>query len=126
MNNSRIYTISELTKEFGVSLRTLRFYESRGLVTPLRDRSTRLYSESDRERVGYILMLRKLGFTVSEIQNGKITYEVFAQQLSFLQDQRSQIDEAITIIKSYLNTMQFPNANRPETYKYYKLNGSRV
>ena len=43
------YTITELTKEFGVSTRTLRFYEDEGLIHPLRRGRTRLFRQSDRQ-----------------------------------------------------------------------------
>lgn len=62
------YTISELTREFGVSTRTLRFYEDEGLIQPVRRGRTRLYRPSDRHLVRQILRGRRLGFSISEIR----------------------------------------------------------
>ena len=61
------YTISQLTKEFDISTRTLRFYEDEGLLQPERRGRTRLYSPSDRRTIAKILMARRVGFTISEI-----------------------------------------------------------
>ncbi len=61
------YTISQLTKEFDISTRTLRFYEDEGLLQPERRGRTRLYSVSDRRTIAKILMARRVGFTISEI-----------------------------------------------------------
>jgi DNA-binding transcriptional MerR regulator len=57
----------ELAKLRGVTMRALRFYESRGLISPRRDGRVRCYSERDSERVGLILKAKKLGFTLAEI-----------------------------------------------------------
>ena len=61
------YTISQLTKEFDISTRTLRFYEDEGLLQPERRGRTRLYSPSDRRLIVKILMARRVGFSISEI-----------------------------------------------------------
>ena len=61
------YTISQLTKEFDISTRTLRFYEDEGLLQPERRGRTRLYSPADRRTIAKILMARRVGFTISEI-----------------------------------------------------------
>src|SRR5215472_17921874 len=62
------FTISELSREFGVTLRALRFYENKGLIAPRRDGNLRLYSESDRTRLAAIVTGKKLGFTLAEIR----------------------------------------------------------
>ena len=46
------FTIGELSREFGVTLRALRFYENKGLISPQRDGLNRLYSQGDRTRLG--------------------------------------------------------------------------
>ncbi|MFD0917656.1 MerR family DNA-binding transcriptional regulator [Pseudahrensia aquimaris] len=61
------YTITELTREFGVSTRTLRFYEDEGLLKPHRRGRTRLYRPADRELVKQILRGKRLGFSIAEI-----------------------------------------------------------
>lgn len=62
------YTISELTKEFGVSTRTIRFYEDEGLIKPVRRGRTRLFRPSDRRLLMTILRGKRLGFTIAEIR----------------------------------------------------------
>ena len=62
------YTITELTREFGVSTRTLRFYEDEGLIQPVRRGRTRLFRQSDRHLVRQIMRGRSLGFSINEIR----------------------------------------------------------
>jgi DNA-binding transcriptional MerR regulator len=62
------FTIGQLAREFGLTLRTLRFYEDRGLISPAREGSTRLYSHRDRARLSMIVKAKALGFTLSEIK----------------------------------------------------------
>jgi len=64
-----IYKIGDLAREFDVTLRTLRFYEDRGLITPARSGTTRLYSSQDRERLGVALFGKRIGLSLGEIQN---------------------------------------------------------
>lgn len=61
------YTITELTREFGVSTRTLRFYEDEGLIHPVRRGRTRLFRPSDRHLLKQILRGKRLGFSIAEI-----------------------------------------------------------
>lgn len=62
------FTITELTKEFGVSTRTIRFYEDEGLIKPVRKGRTRLFKPSDRRILMAILRGKRLGFTIAEIR----------------------------------------------------------
>ncbi|WP_419913335.1 MerR family transcriptional regulator [Hoeflea sp.] len=64
----KYYTITELTREFGVSTRTLRFYEDEGLIQPDRRGRTRLFRSADRHLIKEILRGRRLGFTIAEIR----------------------------------------------------------
>ncbi|MDA4847778.1 MerR family transcriptional regulator [Hoeflea poritis] len=64
----KYYTITELTREFGVSTRTLRFYEDEGLIQPDRRGRTRLFRAADRHLIKEILRGRRLGFTIAEIR----------------------------------------------------------
>jgi len=61
------YSIGDLAKKFHVSLRTLRFYESRGLLSPGREGRRRRYGSKDADRLNVILKAKKLGFTLGEI-----------------------------------------------------------
>jgi DNA-binding transcriptional MerR regulator len=62
------YTITELTREFDISTRTIRFYEDEGLIAPIRRGRTRLFRHSDRHLLKMILRGKRLGFSISEIR----------------------------------------------------------
>ena len=62
------YTITELTREFEISTRTLRFYEDEGLVQPVRRGRTRLFRPADRHLIKQILRGKRLGFSIAEIR----------------------------------------------------------
>ncbi|PLW77279.1 MerR family transcriptional regulator [Cohaesibacter celericrescens] len=62
-------TISELTNEFGLTTRTLRFYEDEGLIKPVRRGRQRLYRPSDRTRLKLILRGKRLGLSLDEISD---------------------------------------------------------
>lgn len=62
------FTITELTREFGVSTRTIRFYEDEGLIKPVRRGRTRLFRPSDRRLLSFILRGKRLGFSIAEIR----------------------------------------------------------
>lgn len=57
----------EVAKHMGVTPRALRFYESRGLISPRREGRARIYSQADRQLIGLILRAKSLGFTLTEI-----------------------------------------------------------
>ena len=61
-----LFSISDLAREFGVSTRTMRFYEEKGLVRPLREGQKRLYSSADRVRIKLILRGKRIGMTLQE------------------------------------------------------------
>jgi DNA-binding transcriptional MerR regulator len=67
--DSQELTIGEMAREFGVSLRTLRFYEDRGMLQPRREGTSRYYGDLDRLRLQLILKGKQLGFTLSEIRD---------------------------------------------------------
>ncbi len=64
--DDKTYSISELAKEFDITTRSIRFYEDQGLITPLRQGQTRIYSKRDRVRLKLILRGKRLGFSLSE------------------------------------------------------------
>ncbi len=123
--------IGEMAKTYGVTLRTLRFYEDKGLISPLRDGSTRLYSRRDKARLKLILLGRKVGFSLRDVKqimdlydpNGantkqlRLTIDKSEKQLARLQKQRAAIDEAIselsdtmTVVRKLLAERTAPSA----------------
>jgi DNA-binding transcriptional MerR regulator len=61
------YSITELTREFDISTRTIRFYEDEGLIRPMRRGRTRLFRPADRQILKQILRGKRLGFSIAEI-----------------------------------------------------------
>lgn len=99
-------TIGDIARDFDVTLRTLRFYESRGLLSPRREGMNRLYSEQDRSRLELILKGKKLGFTLTEIRamvaqnseskNGlRLSLPQIEEQLKLLRSQLAECQSAI-------------------------------
>ena len=103
------FTIGELAREFGVTHRTLRFYEDKALITPQRQGQRRLYSRRDRARLKLILQGKRVGFSLKEIgemldlydlRDGQITQlrvslVRFDERIGALERQRADIDEAL-------------------------------
>lgn len=105
-------TISDLAREFNVTLRALRFYESKGLLKPKREGNLRLYSPEDRTRLGRILKGKQLGFTLSEIRaliaetvetpdptGLHLSREQCIEQIKLLERQKKDIEDAITELR---------------------------
>lgn len=104
------FSIGELAREFGVTLRALRFYEDKGLLNPQRRGQSRVYSRRDRARLKIILMGKRVGFSLGEIRDmldvydlkrGQVTQlrhaaETFRTQIDSLKERRAHIDEAIS------------------------------
>jgi DNA-binding transcriptional MerR regulator len=103
------YTIGDLAREFGVTLRALRFYEDRGLLSPRRDGTTRIYDARDRDRLSVILKGKQLGFTLTEIRamlaeertsdgpspNLRLSLDQIEDQIRHLKQQKAEIEEAL-------------------------------
>ena len=104
-----VFTIRDLTKELGVSARTLRFYEEKGLVDPRRRGQERLYSRRDRARLKYVLMGKTVGFSLEEVREMLDLYDLgdgqvtqlkvalakFRERIARLERQKGDIDRAI-------------------------------
>ncbi len=85
-----IYGIAELADQHGVSQRTIRFYEDKGLMNPRRVGTQRVYSEFDSKRLGLILRAKSIGSTLADIKTFLELYgtegEGRTQQLKFVID----------------------------------------
>lgn len=68
MAPGRLYTVTELAAELGMTARAIRFYEDKGLITPQRAGTTRVYSSRDRARMILILRGKRLGFSLGTIR----------------------------------------------------------
>lgn len=78
----RLYSTSQLAEDAGVTARTVRFYESRGLLNPQLAGSTRVYTHSDRARLQIILRGKRLGFSLDEIKEYLDLYDADAQHVN--------------------------------------------
>ncbi|MEQ1951834.1 MerR family DNA-binding transcriptional regulator [Mesorhizobium sp. CN2-181] len=115
-----LFKIGEMAKIFGVTLRTLRFYEDKGLLHPKREGSSRLYTRRDRARLKLILLGRKIGFSLRDVKqmidlydpsgsNAKqlrLTLDKSEKQLGRLQKQRAALDEAIDELGSLMGAVR--------------------
>jgi DNA-binding transcriptional MerR regulator len=87
-DTGELFGITELCAEFGITLRTIRFYEDKGLLSPRRVNGTRVYTRRDRARLAVILRSKAIGAPLSEIKRYLDLYgangEGRTQQLRFV------------------------------------------
>jgi DNA-binding transcriptional MerR regulator len=87
-DTGELFGITELCREFGITLRTIRFYEDKGLLAPRRVNGTRVYTRRDRARLALILRSKAIGASLAEIKHYLDLYgtagEGRVQQLKFV------------------------------------------
>jgi DNA-binding transcriptional MerR regulator len=107
--DSQTWSIAELAAEYDVTLRTIRFYEDRGLLTPERRGTVRVYHPRDRVRLGLILRGKRLGFSLDEIativdmydaepgEEGQLVYllDQITTRRAELEQRRQDIDKTL-------------------------------
>lgn len=110
-------TIREMCQDFNVTPRTLRFYESKELLAPIRVGQKRLFSRRDRARLKLIQRGKRFGFSLEEIRQlldlydtgdrqhtqMKRTYELAAERLRDMQRQRADLDAAIADLRDQMD-----------------------
>jgi len=93
--NNPFYTVTQLAAELGVTVRTLHFYETQGLIAPQRAGHTRVYTQRERARLVLILRGKRLGFSIREIKEYLELYDIdptlTQQNKSLLKSVRSRI-----------------------------------
>jgi DNA-binding transcriptional MerR regulator len=103
------WSIAELAAAYGVTLRTIRFYEDKGLLTPERRGTARVYHPRDKVRLGLILRGKRLGFSLDEIativdmydaepgEEGQLVYllDQIVSRRAELEQRRRDIDETL-------------------------------
>ena len=114
MLKETFYTVPQLSKELNVTERTIRFYDSKGLLNPSRVGNTRIFNYKDRARLLIILRAKKLGFSLKDIKIYLELYDVdpshkiqsenaiktITKRLIHLKDQRKEINFIIKELKS--------------------------
>jgi DNA-binding transcriptional MerR regulator len=120
------FTIRDLGREFGVTARTLRFYEEKGLLSPRRQGQERLYSRRDRARLRYVVMGKNVGFSLDEIREMldlydlgdrqvtqlRVAQEKITERVARLEAQRGDLDRAIAELTHARNLIQGMLNNR--------------
>ncbi|KTT76787.1 MerR family transcriptional regulator [Sphingomonas endophytica] len=114
------FTITDLSAEFGVTPRALRFYEDEGLIAPERRGMVRIYSHRDRARLAWILRGKRVGFSLSDIRemidlydlgDGRQTQRAVAiarcrSRIAALEQQKHDIDAAITELAEFVDVLE--------------------
>ena len=111
VSDTETFTITELSQEFSITPRTIRFYEDKGLLFPSRNGNSRIYNRRDRARLTLILRGKRLGFSLRDIRetidlydggHGKqyrVTLEKVRERIIALKQQRKDIE--LTLAELY-------------------------
>jgi DNA-binding transcriptional MerR regulator len=115
-SNEELTRIGDMARLYGVTLRALRFYEDKGLIQPVRQGTTRLYTRRDQARLKLILRGRKIGFSLREVKQMldlydpagpnvrqfRVALEKSERQLVKLERQKKALDESIADLKDMM------------------------
>lgn len=110
-----LYSIADLAREFGISTRAIRFYESKGLISPERLGATRVFRRRDRARLILILRGKRLGFSLRDISDYLSLYDADrSQQVNLLAE---KVDERLQLLEQQLGDLQTTIAELREIRK---------
>ncbi len=104
--NRKLYSISDLSQEFDLTTRAIRFYEDAGLLTPLRQGRNRYYTMRARTRLKLILRGKRLGFTLNEIGEMFRLYDSKPGEAAQLNHIMDKINEKMGLLERQLEDIQ--------------------
>ena len=103
---NKLYAVSELAKDLGVTPRTLRFYEDKGLLSPQRLGTTRAYTHRDKVRMILILRGKRMGFSLREIKEFLDLYIVDHSNVKQMQHLLKMVRGRIGLLEEQLQAVQ--------------------
>jgi DNA-binding transcriptional MerR regulator len=104
--NRDLFAIADLAREFGISTRAIRFYETKGLLTPERVGSTRVFRRRDRARLILILRGKRLGFSLRDISEYLSLYEADRTQHAQVKLLVDMVDQRMQMLEQQLADLQ--------------------
>src|SRR5690348_4296026 len=124
--------IREVARRTGLTSRALRFYEARGLLTPLRTyNGRRLYGRGELERIQHILALKRAGLSLAQI--GKLTQRrpldlgaLVDAQLKLIEDRKTELDQAKALLLSVKSRIDRGEPVDAETFCSLIRQGDRI
>ena len=121
--NRDLFAIADLAREFGISTRAIRFYESKGLLNPERVGSTRVFRRRDRARLILILRGKRLGFSLRDISDYLSLYEADRTQRAQVNLLVEMVDQRMDMLEQQLTDLQ---TTLSELREIKKLAGERL
>lgn len=114
-----LFTIGEMARDFGITLRALRFYEDRGLLRPQREGSSRFYCEADRKQLTLLLLCKRVGMSIIDIgemlaldqqarsavvgrKHQLAIRDRFSHQLTLLIERKDEMEKAIDELSGHI------------------------
>ena len=104
--NRDLFAIADLAREFGISTRAIRFYETKGLLTPERVGSTRVFRRRDRARLILILRGKRLGFSLRDISEYLSLYDADRTQRAQVNLLVDMVDQRVQMLEQQLADLQ--------------------
>lgn len=102
----KIYSVGQLAQDLGVTPRTIRFYEDKGLIAPQRAGNTRVYTHRDRVRMILILRGKRMGFSLKEIAEFLDLYVVDHTQVEQMQHLLNKVRGRIALLEDQLQAVE--------------------